>query len=225
MTTDASQNNYLALPASGKGPGILVLHAWWGLNPFCKDFCKRLAREGFFTLAPDLYHGNTATTIDEAKQLRAKMNQKQVGADVLSAVEHLRRSPVVINKSLGVIGFSLGGHWALWLSIETPENVSAVTVFYGTKTADYSRARASYLGHFAESDDWVATSGVKKLEKSLRAAGRPATFYTYADTGHWFFEKDRKEAYAAKAAQLAWKRTLEFLQAQLNSESLERRTF
>lgn len=209
------QNNYLAVPKSGTGAGVLVLHAWWGLNDFFKDFCKRLAGEGFVAFAPDLYHGNIATTIEEAKQLRSKFKREQVSMDILSAVEQLHKLPSVTNKSLGVIGFSWGGHWALWLSLEKPESVKAATVFYGTRNADYSQARAAYLGHFAESDDWVATSGVKKLEKSLQAAQCPLTFYTYADTGHWFFEKDRKDAYNAKAAQLAWKRTVEFLRMQL----------
>lgn len=212
---EISQNCYLAVPKSGKGSGVLVLHAWWGLNNFIKEFSQLLAFEGFVTLAPDLYHGKTATTIDEAKQLRSKMNQKAVITDILSAVEQLDKLPAVTSKSLGVIGFSLGGHWALWLSLEKPEYISAVTVFYGTNNADYSQAKAAYLGHFAELDEWVASSGVKKLEKSLRAAHRPMTFYTYEGTRHWFFEKDRKDAYNAKAAQLAWKRTLEFLQAQL----------
>jgi len=214
MTT-TSENGYLVLPESNKGTGVLVLHAWWGLNDFFKGFCERLAKEGFVVLAPDLYHGRTATTIDEAKQLRSKLNQKQVSTDILSAVEQLLALPAVTSTSLGAIGFSLGGHWALWLSLAKPEFISAVTVFYGTKNADYSQAQAAYLGHFAESDEWVATSGVKKLEKSLRTANRPATFYVYEGTGHWFFEKDRKEAYNAKAAELAWKRTLEFLQKQL----------
>ena len=212
---DSSPNSYLALPKSGEGAGVLVLHAWWGLNDFCKEFCQRLAREGFVTLAPDLYHGKIATSIDEAKQLRSKMNQKQVSADILSAAEQLHELPAVTSRSLGVIGFSLGGHWALWLSLEKPEYIKAVTVFYGTRNADYSPARAAYLGHFAEADDWVAASGVKRLEKSLRAANRPVAFYTYEGTGHWFFEADRQDAYNANAAQLAWGRTCGFLQAQL----------
>ena len=210
------ENHYLALPKSGAGAGVIVLHAWWGLNDFFKDFCQRLAREGFVALAPDLYRGKLATTIEEAKQLRSKLKKEQVGADILSAVEQLHKLPAVTNQSLGVIGCSFGGHWALWLSLEKPEFIKAVTVFYATRTADYAQARAAYLGHFAESDDWVAASGVKKLEKSLRVAQRPVTFHTYEDTGHWFFEKDRKEAYNAKAAQLAWKRTVEFLQMQLD---------
>lgn len=212
---DIAQDSYLDLPKSGKGAGLLVLHAWWGLNDFVKDFCQRLAGEGFVTLAPDLYHGQTATTIAEAKQLRATLNRKQVSADLLTAADHLCQLPGVTSKSLGVIGFSLGGHWALWLSLAKPTYVKAVAVFYGTRNADYAQAQAAYLGHFAESDEWVAASGVKKLEKALRTAKRPATFYTYEGTGHWFFERDRKDVYDAKAARLAWARTVEFLHKQL----------
>jgi carboxymethylenebutenolidase len=101
------------------------------------------------------------------------------------------------------------------LSVEYPEVFAAVVVFYGTRGGDYAPAQAAYLGHFAESDEWVAASGVKALQKALRAANRPATFYTYPGTGHWFFEADRPDAYQADAAELAWQRTVEFLRAQL----------
>ena len=142
-------NSYLTLPKSGKGTGVLVLHAWWGLNDFFKNFCRCLADEGFVALAPDLYHGKIATTIDEARQLRSKTPQKQVKADILTAVDQLSKLPAVTSTSLGVIGFSLGAYWALWLSIEKPEIIKAVTVFYGTRNADYSLVQAAYLGHFA----------------------------------------------------------------------------
>lgn len=214
--TDVAPNNYLALPKSGQGPGVLVLHAWWGLNAFFKDFCRRLAGEGFVALAPDLYHGQSATTVADAKQLRATVNRTRVSADLLAAASQLRGLPAATGKSLGVVGFSWGGHWALWLSLEQAKSIKAVTVFYSTRNADYGQAQAAYLGHFAETDEWVAASGVKKLEKALRAAKRPATFYTYEGTGHWFFEKDRQDAYNAKAARVAWTRTVEFLHKQLD---------
>jgi carboxymethylenebutenolidase len=209
--TELQQQGCLELPASGKGPGILVLHAWWGLNPFFRDLCKRLAVEGFVAFAPDLYHGQVASTIDEATQLRSKLKQKIAFDEILAATEYLSNLEVVTNKSIGVIGFSLGARFALELSVAKPELVRAVVTFYGNCGLDYSPARAAYLGHFAEKDEWVAASGVKKLEKSLRAAGRPFTFYTYPSTGHWFFEKDRSDTYNAPAAQLAWERTVEFL--------------
>ena len=78
-------NAYLALPASGKGPGILVLHAWWGLTPFFKELCNRLAEQGFVALAPDLYHGPTASTVDEAQALVDSADWPKVAATVMAA--------------------------------------------------------------------------------------------------------------------------------------------
>ena len=207
--------NYIAVPASGKGPGVLVLPAWWGLNDFFKDLCQRLAGEGFVTLAVDLYHGKIATTVAEAEQLRSKMKGEQVKSDLLAATDQLRALPAVTGQSLGLIGFSLGAFWGLWLSLERPDAFRAVTVFYGKRNADYTSSQAAYMGHFAETDPYESASGIKKFEKSLRAAQRPAALYTYPDTGHWFFEQDRKEAYQPQAAELAWSRTVEFLKAQL----------
>lgn len=202
------QNNHLVLPPSGQGPGVLVLHAWWGLNDFMKDFCRRLAAEGFTVLAPDLYHGKVATTVDEAKKLRGTAKRAQASAEILAAADQLS---VLTNGPIGVVGFSMGGWWGLWLSQQRPETVRAVALFYATGGGDFSLARAAYQGHFAEHDEWEPASGVKKLEKALVKAGRPASFHTYPGTGHWFFEADRPDAYDSAAAQLAWERTLAFL--------------
>lgn len=206
---------YLALPKSGRGAGILALHAWWGLNPFFKDFCDRLAKEGFVTFAPDLYQGKVATTIDDAKLLRSKLKQQKAYLDLLSVVDYLHSLAAVTSKTIGVIGFSLGARFALELSTEETKRIDPVVTFYGTSHVDYSSSQANYLGHFAEQDEWVAMSGVKKLEKTLRAAKRPVTFHIYEGTAHWFFEKDRKNAYNAQAAQLAWTRTVDFLKLHL----------
>ena len=146
--------------------------------------------------------------------MRSKLNQKQVQADVLRGADYLLSHPSLSGKTLGTIGFSLGAYWALWLSLERPEAIGVVVTFYGTRNADFSGARAAYLGHFAESDEWVSQSGVKKLEKNLRSAGRPVTFHIYENTGHWFFEQDRPDAYQPQAAALAWERTLVFLKTQ-----------
>jgi carboxymethylenebutenolidase len=206
----------IEFPSGGKGPGILVLHAWWGLNAFFGSLCKRLARQGYIVFAPDLYHGETATNIEGAKRLRAQLKQSLAEAEIHQAARYLQSLKGVQGAGLGVIGFSLGAYLGLGLSITQPRRVRAVVVFYGTRGGDYSKARAAYLGHFAETDPYASASGVKSLERALRKAGRPVTFHTYEGTGHWFFESDRKEAYDGGAARLAWKRTAEFLEEALS---------
>jgi len=210
---------YLVRPEGGEGPGVLVLHAWWGLNPFFQDLCRRLAGEGFVAFAPDLYHGKTASTIEEAKRLRSKLKREQAVQEILNAAAYLSGLAGVTGSGVGVVGFSLGAYFALGLSIDRPEAIRAAVAFYGTRTGDFSQAQAAYLGHFAAADDWESASGVKKLEKSLRSAGRPVTFHVYPGTGHWFFEQDRPDAYNAAAADLAWQRTVEFLRSALGEAS------
>lgn len=143
------------------------------------------------------------------------MKQKQAHADLQHAVTYLQGTRAVTSPTLGVIGFSLGAYFALGLSRERPQEIGAVVCFYGTRSGEYASARAAYLGHYAESDEWESPASVKRLERRLQAAHRPVTFYTYAGTSHWFFEKDRAEAYNAKAAKLAWRRTVAFLRRTL----------
>jgi carboxymethylenebutenolidase len=210
---------YLAIPPSGKGTGVLVLHAWWGLTDFIRDFCDRLAQERFVALAPDLFSGKVARTIEEAEQHLSSFNEEQdVPPIVLSAVEELRKHPAVTGNGLGSIGFSLGAYWALWSAQQKPELIRAVTLFYGTNGGggDFRQSKAAFLGNFAETDPYEPAEGIQVLEKNLEGANRPTTFYTYAGTGHWFFEKDRQDAYRPQAAQLAWERTIAFLHEQLD---------
>jgi carboxymethylenebutenolidase len=211
QSTNFIPNLYQAQPKSGTGKGVLVIHAWWGLNQFFKDLCDRLAGEGFFVVAPDLYHGRIASTIDEAKKLRSKLKQETVADEITQAADQLHRECCLSGQGLGVMGFSLGGYWGLWLAEQKPSLVTATIVFYGSRNGDYSTSQSAFQFHLAEADEYVASSGVKKLEKSLDAADKVATFYTYPGTSHWFFESDRTEAYNSQAAQLAWNRSVEFL--------------
>lgn len=209
-------DGYLAAPKSGHGPVVLVLPAWWGLNHFFKGLCDRLAEKGFTAFAPDLHQGKIASTVEEAKALRSKLNQQQTYAELLKTVDDLQKMDSVTGKTIGVIGFSMGARFALELSAEKTKEIGAVVVFYGTSIVDYASSNAAYLGHFAENDDWVAASGVKKLEKTLKSAGRPVNFYTYPGTSHWFFEEDRPDAFEALSAELAWERTVDFLKQHLD---------
>jgi len=209
---NSQPSGFLAVPPSGKGQGVLVLHAWWGLNDTIKDFCTRLAGEGFTAFAPDLYHGKLAATIPEAEALRDALDWKASIPEISAAAEFLQARSGEPEKGLAVIGFSLGVFFALNLSTTDPERIIKVVVFYGTSPVDFTKSRASYQGHFAGNDPFEPDSEVTDLEESLRAAGRPVVFFKYEGTGHWFIEPDRVDAYNQSAAKLAWERTLSFLE-------------
>jgi carboxymethylenebutenolidase len=212
---------YLAVPEAGSGPGALVLHAWWGLTEPFQQVCDRLAEVGFVALAPDLYHGKTAATVEEAEALMKALGQDEERAhdDITAAVQVLRQH-VATNLAddqgkLALVGFSLGGAYALDLSVNLAEGIAAVVTFYATYTGlDYRRAKAAYLCHFAKDDPFEPAESVTQMEQELQAAGRPVTVYTYPRTHHWFFEENRPE-YDAEAARLAWERTIAFLHQRL----------
>ncbi len=213
--TQPQPPGFLTLPASGTGPAVLVLHAWWGLNDTIKSVCGRLAAEGFVAFAPDLFHGRVAVTREEAEALSSGVEKdggKQVLADAAAALDFVAGHPSTRGTRLGVVAFSFGVDYALRLSMDDPDRVRAVVIFYGAWPLEgYTRAKASYLGHFAETDEFVPAAQTQQLESALRAAGRPVTFHTYPGTGHWFFEPDRSDAYRPDAARLAWERTTAFL--------------
>lgn len=214
--TQSPPQNYLAIPPGGNGRGVLVLHAWWGLNDFFRAFCDRLAQAGFVALAPDLFGGKIARTVEEAEQHMSQWNEAQdVPPILLPAIDNLSQLQAATGHGLAVIGFSLGAYWALWLAQKKPELIRSVTLFYGTNggEGDFSQSQAAFQGHFAENDPYEPPASVDSLEALLKRAGRPVTFYRYPGTGHWFFETDRPQAYDAAAAALAWERTLAFLRS------------
>jgi len=204
-------DGFLAEPKSGKGPGVLVLHPWWGLNADVKTYCQRLADAGFVAFAPDLFHGKTATSQDEAKALVKEYDAKEteVQAQIGEGAKYLAERTG--KKEVAIIGFSFGAYYALWFSNAEPDRVHACVVYYGTGHEDFSKSKASYMGHFAEKDVFEPKEAVDSLTKLLKEAGRPASIYTYPGTGHWFAEPSVNAAYNKAAADLAWDRTLEFL--------------
>ena len=211
--TNPQPQGFLAAPTPGNGPGVLVLHAWWGLNDTIKAFCTRLAESGFVAFAPDLYHGKVADNIADAETLGSALdaNHLQAKAEIAEATRFLDERAGQTDRGLAVIGFSLGAYYALDLAAADPECIRSVVIFYGTGPADFSSSKAAYLGHFAEMDEFEPPPNVDDLESALRHAGRPVTFYRYPGTGHWFFEPDRSDAFNQPAASLAWDRTLAFL--------------
>jgi carboxymethylenebutenolidase len=206
---------YVVAPSSGRGPGVLVLHSWWGLTPFFRDVCDRLADEGFVAMAPDMHNGQTADRPDEAEAILRSADPNEGARLALASASALRGLPATPDGPIGVLGFSMGASWALWLSARVPESVAAAVVFYGSQDIDMEGSRSAYQGHFADEDDFVSDDDVAYLEALLGLAGRPVEFHRYPGTRHWFFEEDREGAFDGGAAALAWQRTVEFLRAHL----------
>jgi carboxymethylenebutenolidase len=214
-------NTYLAVPKHGSGPGVLVLHAWWGLTQPFRQVCDRLADAGFVALAPDLYHGKTTASIEEAQELSDALDQDahQCRADITGAVMTLRHHEATRlaggHGKLAIVGFSLGGAYALSTSIVLPQEIAAVVTFYASYPGlQYADAQSAYLCHFAEHDPFEPAESVAQMQQTLQAAGKPAAIHIYPGVRHWFCEENRPE-YDAEAADLAWQRTLAFLHQHL----------
>lgn len=199
---------YVALPAAGSGPGILFLHAWWGLNDFSQRTCDRLARQGFVVFAPDLHHGKLATTIEEAARLVETQDGPAVEATAEAALRWLQDHPAVRGETLDAVAFSMGAWFALRLDELHPGALARIVLFYGMSEADFSASQARFQCHFAENDDYEPLENVKAI------AAPNAQVYIYPGAGHWFFEEDRGGYYQPEAAALAWERTVAFLRGQ-----------
>ena len=201
---------YLATPSQPAAPGVIVLHAWWGLNQFFKNLCDRLAAEGFVAFAPDLNEGRVAKTVEEAKQIMSELSFDRKQAVAAALVEYLHSRPEVRKEPLSLVGFSMGAAWSLVLAGEFPDDIGKIILFYGVGEADFANVKADILGHFSDSDEWEPLDGIRTMEEDMHTAGLEPTFHIYPKLQHWFFEEDRPE-FDPQAAGLAWKRSLEFL--------------
>ncbi len=204
-------NAYLVQPADG-GSGILLLHAWWGLKPFFKQVSDQIAVQGFTVLAPDLYRGQIAKTIEEAETLHKKFDDDFMGDIVKAAKDHL--TSLRPGKPIGVMGFSMGGAWAIVTMTKEPD-IAATVLFYAAYPMDFSKVKSKVLGHFCEVDEWEPIEGVREMEANMKAAGMDVTIHVYPGVHHWFMESDRPE-YNPATAKLAWDRTFEFLKKNLS---------
>ena len=209
---DKTANAYLTAPKDG-GPGILVLPSWWGLKPFFKQVCDQLAEHGYTALALDYYNGRVGNTIEETQTLQQEVESDLdfMGAMIKAAKDHL--VSLRPGKSIGILGFSMGTDWAIMTAASEPD-VSTMILFYGGWSVDFSKMKSKVLGHYAETDEWYSFDRAQDMEQKMKAAGVDVTIHLYPGTAHWFMESDRPE-YDPKSAQLAWKRTFDFLKTNL----------
>lgn len=208
---------YLARPESGRGPGVIVIQEWWGLVPHIQDVADRFAKEGFVALAPDLYHGKTASGPDEAGKLMMAMNIDQTERDLRGAIRFLKQRPEVTSTKVGTIGFCMGGALSLFAASKNPD-VGACVVFYGghpNVKPDLAALQAPVLGLWAGKDRFVTPEAVRQLDEQLTKLGKRHEFHSYPNADHAFFNDTRKEVYDPEAAADAWKKTLDFFRREL----------
>jgi carboxymethylenebutenolidase len=217
-----SVNGYLAEPPTGgKAPGLVVIQEWWGLNDQIRGVADKLAKAGYRALVPDLYRGKTAVDAKEANHLMTGLNfGDAAGEDIRGAVQHLKKSGAA---KVGVTGFCMGGALTVLSAVNVPE-MDAGVIWYGYPPLEYvdaSKIKAPLLGHWATQDQAFAIGGVDKLEEKLRAAKVNFEFHRY-NAKHAFANEtaDSKGLemlkYDPKAAEVAWKRTMDFLASKLN---------
>jgi carboxymethylenebutenolidase len=209
---------HLAVPKSGKGPGVVVIQEWWGLVPHITQLADRFAAQGFVALAPDLYHGRATKNPDEAGRMMMGLDVPQVAQDLRGAIDYLRARPECASKKVGTVGFCLGGQLSLFAACVHPDAVGACVNYYGIHPnvkPDVAKLAAPVLGFFAEKDASVNAAAVKDLSDRLTKAGKKHEFKTYAGVNHAFFNDTRPEVYDAKAAADSWAKTVAFFRANL----------
>jgi carboxymethylenebutenolidase len=203
---------YLAVPKKGSGPGVVVIQEWWGLVDHIRDVCDRFAAEGYVALAPDLYHGKTAKSPDEAGKLMMAMRVDEAEKDLRGAIQFLLDHEATTGSKVGIIGFCMGGALSLYAATKNP-HVGACVVFYGghpNVKPDLPNLQAPLLGIYAERDRSVTPESVRELERQLKSLGKSVEVHIYPGTDHAFFNDDRPQVYNEKAAADAWRRVLEF---------------
>ncbi len=208
---------YVARPsdATGKLPGILVVHENRGLNPHIEDITRRLALENFMAFAPDALTplGGYPGGEDKARELFAKLDQAKAREDFVAAAAVLKARPDCTGK-IGVVGFCYGGGIAHMLATRLPDLAAAVP-FYGTQppVSDAVKVKGPLLVHHAENDERI-NAGWPAYEAALRASNVTYSMYQYPGTQHGF-NNDTTPRYDEAAAKLAWQRTLEFFNKNL----------
>ncbi|HTY72438.1 MAG TPA: dienelactone hydrolase family protein [Actinomycetes bacterium] len=218
----ATCEGYLAVPASGSGPGVIVIQEWWGLVGHIRDVADRFADEGFVAMAPDLYHGVQTDEPDDAARLLMGLAMDTAAKDISGAARYLSGREEVSGSGIGAIGFCMGGSLALW-SGTLADNIVAVSGFYPavpwermSPTWDNYQGK-SVMIHCSEEDGTSSAPGIQTAWTAITEAGGDVEVFDYPGTRHAFFNSDRPEVHDAAASALAWERTIGLFKRRLSA--------
>ena len=200
--------------STGPRAGLVLLHAWWGLNGDVLARAERLRAEGYEVVTPDLFGGRVATTIDEAKAQTAgeQDNEAKLTKMVDDAVTRLAKEV----DRIAIVAWSFGVWYAWKMGIARSDRVRALVLFYGIGPNEPDAPATPVLAHYAEHDEFEDLAFARQVEKEMRAAGNDVTVELYPGTKHWFDEPSRPE-YDEAASALAWDRTRAFLRTHLGA--------
>lgn len=213
---DGTARAYVRVPDDARA-GVVVLHAWWGLNDDVVTYADRLVDAGLAVIAPDMFRGQVATEPEDAERLASEGDAGGADAIAWTAVDRLaeRLGP---DAPLAMLGWSFGAAYAIWGPSER-DRLRASVVYYGSYVGPFvKQSDAPLLGHFAEEDPFTSEDEIRELEEAFRDAGRDITVHRYPGTGHWFAEPSR-DAYRAEAAELAFELTVDFLRRSLGGRT------
>ncbi len=209
---------YLARPkASKKYPAVVVIHENRGLQPHIMDVNRRMAKEGFLSLAPDgltPLGGTPENDTNKAVQMIGQLNREQTIKNFVAAVKYLETHPLS-NGKVGCTGFCWGGAMTNQVAVNTP-SLKAAVPYYGMQPSaeDVAKIKAPVLAHYAENDPGI-DKGIPAFEEELKKAGVEYHIYTYPGTQHAFNNDTNPQRYNEEAAKLAWKRTTDFFKEKL----------
>lgn len=210
-------NGYLVRPKlKGKRPAVIVIQENRGLNPHIQDIARRLAVEGFLAFAPDLLSvsGGTPPDEEQARELHAKTDPKDITAAAVAAIPFIR-AHAESNGNVGAVGFCFGGGVVNRMAAESPD-LKAAVAYYGLQvpTAEVPGIHAPLLLHYAGLDERV-NAGIEAYEAALKANNKRYTIYMYPNVNHAFNNDTAGTRYNKEAADLAWQRTLAFFKEYL----------
>lgn len=213
-STPGRGSGYLAEPGGkGKHPAIIVIQEWWGLNDWIKDQADRFAKEGYVALAPDLYRGKTTSDPNEAHELMRGLPVDRAMADLKAAYGVLANRKDVERSRIAVIGWCMGGGYALMLGIDEPR-LAGIVINYGhlvTNPATIKSIKPPILGNFGAEDRGIPPKDVREFEAALEKERKSADIKIYDGAGHAFMNPNNKGGYVPAAAQDAWQRIDAFL--------------